>query len=59
MKTSLVTWAHQHNLLILAWTVNDAQRASQLIRLGADGDFNGARVINAPCNGSISQRWFF
>jgi len=23
------------------------------------GDFNGARVINAPCNGSIAQRWFF
>ena len=37
VNASLVTWAHQHNLLILAWTVNDAQRASQLVRLGADG----------------------
>jgi len=27
--------------------------------LTAVGDFNGARVINAPCNGSIAQRWFF
>lgn len=37
VDTSLVAWAHQHKLLILAWTVNDGQRASQLVRLGVDG----------------------
>ena len=37
VDANLVTWAHQHKLLILAWTVNDGQRASQLIRLGVDG----------------------
>ena len=37
VDANLVTWAHQHKLLILAWTVNDGQRASQLVRLGVDG----------------------
>jgi len=37
VNTNLVAWAHQHKLLILAWTVNDGQRASQLVRLGVDG----------------------
>jgi hypothetical protein len=36
VDANLVAWAHQHTLLILAWTVNDGQRASQLVRLGAD-----------------------
>ena len=34
---NLVTWVHQHKLLILAWTVNDSQRFNQLVRLGVDG----------------------
>ena len=34
---NLVTWVHQHKLLILAWTVNDSQRLNQLVRLGVDG----------------------
>ena len=34
---NLVTWVHQHKLLILAWTVNDSQRLTQLVRLGVDG----------------------
>jgi glycerophosphoryl diester phosphodiesterase len=33
----LVTWVHQHKLLILAWTVNDGQRLNQLVRLHVDG----------------------
>jgi glycerophosphoryl diester phosphodiesterase len=33
----LVTWVHQHKLLILAWTVNDSQRLNQLVRLHVDG----------------------
>jgi len=37
VDANLVTWVHQHNLLILAWTVNDSQRLNQLVRLGVDG----------------------
>jgi glycerophosphoryl diester phosphodiesterase len=37
VDTNLVTWVHQHTLLILAWTVNDSQRFNQLVRLGVDG----------------------
>jgi glycerophosphoryl diester phosphodiesterase len=37
VDANLVTWAHRHKLLILAWTVNDSQRLNQLVRLGVDG----------------------
>jgi len=37
VDANLVTWAHRHKLLILAWTVNDGQRLNQLVRLGVDG----------------------
>lgn len=37
VDASLVAWAHQHKLLILAWTVNDSQHFNQLVRLGVDG----------------------
>ena len=37
VDANLVTWVHQHNLLILAWTVNDSQHLNQLVRLGVDG----------------------
>lgn len=37
VDTNLVTWMHQHKLIILAWTVNDGQRFNQLVRLGVDG----------------------
>ena len=37
VDANLVTWAHRHKLLILAWTVNDSQRLTQLVRLGVDG----------------------
>ena len=35
--TDLVRWAHQRKLLVLAWTVNDARRLDELLRLGVDG----------------------
>jgi glycerophosphoryl diester phosphodiesterase len=41
----LVTWLHQHKLLILAWTVNDSQRLNQLVRLGVDGITTGNLAI--------------
>jgi glycerophosphoryl diester phosphodiesterase len=37
VDANLITWAHRHKLLILAWTVNDSQRLNQLVRLGIDG----------------------
>jgi glycerophosphoryl diester phosphodiesterase len=37
VDANLVTWVHQHKLLILAWTVNDSQRLNQLVRLHVDG----------------------
>jgi len=37
VDASLIAWAHQHKLKILAWTVNDSQRFNQLVRLGVDG----------------------
>jgi glycerophosphoryl diester phosphodiesterase len=37
LHANLVAWMHEHKLPILAWTVNDSQRFSQLVRLGVDG----------------------
>lgn len=37
VNTNLVTWAHAHKLVVLAWTVNDSGRFNQLVRLGVDG----------------------
>jgi glycerophosphoryl diester phosphodiesterase len=37
VDANLVTWAHRHKLLVLAWTVNDSQRLNELVRLGVDG----------------------
>jgi len=37
VDAGLVTWAHRHHLLVLAWTVNDSQRLNQLVALGVDG----------------------
>ena len=37
VDASLVAWLHQHELLILAWTVNDSRRFNELVRLGVDG----------------------
>jgi glycerophosphoryl diester phosphodiesterase len=37
VDANLVTWIHQHKLLILAWTVNDSERFNQLVRLGVGG----------------------
>ena len=37
VDANLVTWAHAHRLIMLAWTVNDGGRFNQLVRLGVDG----------------------
>jgi glycerophosphoryl diester phosphodiesterase len=37
VDANLVSWMHEHNLIILAWTVNDSQRFNELVRLGVDG----------------------
>lgn len=37
VDAALVTWAHQHGLLVLAWTVNDFPRVDALVRAGVDG----------------------
>jgi hypothetical protein len=37
VDANLVSWLHEHKLIILAWTVNDGQRFNQLVRLGVDG----------------------
>ena len=37
VSTSFVTWAHEHHLLVLAWTVNDVARLNELVRLHVDG----------------------
>ncbi len=37
VDANLVTWVHDHTLLILAWPVNGSQRLNQLIWLGVDG----------------------
>ena len=45
VNASLVTWAHAHRLLILAWTVSDGARFNQLVRLGVDGITTGNLAI--------------
>ena len=37
ITADLVSWAHQHNLLVLAWTINDTNRLDELLRLNIDG----------------------
>jgi Glycerophosphoryl diester phosphodiesterase family len=37
VDANLVTWMHQHKLIVLAWTVNESQRFNELVRLGVDG----------------------
>jgi hypothetical protein len=37
VNANLVTWVHEHELLILVWTVDDGQHLNQLVRLGVDG----------------------
>lgn len=45
MDANLVTWAHAHRLIMLAWTVNDGGRFNQLVRLGVDGITTANLVI--------------
>ena len=37
VDANLVTWMHQHKLIVVAWTVNEGQRFNELVRLGVDG----------------------
>ncbi len=37
VDADLVAWAHARHLLVLGWTVDDAARLDQLVRLGVDG----------------------
>jgi len=34
---ALVRWAHEQGLLVLAWTVNDGEQLSHVLRAGVDG----------------------
>jgi glycerophosphoryl diester phosphodiesterase len=45
VDANLVTWVHQHGLVILAWTVNDSDRFNQLVRLRVDGITTGNLAI--------------
>jgi glycerophosphoryl diester phosphodiesterase len=42
---NLVTWVHEHRLMILAWTVNDGERFNQLVRLRVDSITTGNLAI--------------
>ena len=37
VNADLVTWAHGHDLAVMAWTVDDGERVDTLVRLGVDG----------------------
>jgi hypothetical protein len=37
LDVDMAYWLENHNLLIIAWTVNDIQRVNELVRLGVDG----------------------
>jgi len=37
VDANLVSWMHEHKLIIVAWTVNESERFNQLVRLGVDG----------------------
>jgi glycerophosphoryl diester phosphodiesterase len=37
VDANLVSWMHQHKLMVVAWTVNEGERFNQLVRLGVDG----------------------
>jgi glycerophosphoryl diester phosphodiesterase len=45
VDANLVTWVHQHRLVILAWTVNGSERFNQLVRLRVDGITTGNLAI--------------
>jgi len=37
VDANLVTWLHAQKQLVVAWTVNDVRRLTELVRLGVDG----------------------
>jgi hypothetical protein len=37
VEPGLVSWLHQRGLLVIAWTVNDTARVTELVRIGVDG----------------------
>jgi glycerophosphoryl diester phosphodiesterase len=45
VDANLVTWVHQHRLIVLAWTVNGSERFNRLVRLGVDGITTGNLAI--------------
>jgi hypothetical protein len=51
VDTDLLRWAHDRNLLVLAWTVNDGNRLDQLLRLGVDGITTGNLAILQALSG--------
>lgn len=45
VDSNLVRWAHDHAMVVLAWTVNDGERLDQLLELGVDGITTGNLAI--------------
>lgn len=48
---ALMRWAHDHSLIVLAWTVNDGPRLNQLLRLDVDGITTGNLAVLQALSG--------
>ena len=51
VDSSLVQWAHEHALIVLAWTVDDGDRLNQLLHEGVDGITTGNLAVLQALSG--------
>ena len=51
VDTNLVRWAHARNLLVLAWTIDNAKHLNQQLQLGVDGITTGNLAILQALSG--------
>ena len=49
---ALVRWAHEHRLVVLAWTVNDSDGLDRLLELDVDGITTANLAIVRALSGS-------
>ena len=49
VSEQFVTWAHEHHLFVLAWTVNDVKRLNELVGPTWTGSRQRISRFSRPC----------
>jgi hypothetical protein len=55
LDTETMLWLKEHDLLVIAWTVNDIERVNQLVYLGVDGITTDNLAILSLLGGRIAD----